>query len=38
MPGLSKEQARALIENALASLLDPRQDAESLERAGCAWT
>jgi ketosteroid isomerase-like protein len=32
MPGLSKEQARALIENALASLLDPRQDAESLDR------
>jgi ketosteroid isomerase-like protein len=32
MPELSKEQARALIENALASLLDPRQDAESLNR------
>jgi ketosteroid isomerase-like protein len=32
MPELSKEQARALIENALTSLLDPRQDAESLSR------
>ena len=32
MSRLSKEQARALIENALASLLDPRQDAESLSR------
>jgi ketosteroid isomerase-like protein len=32
MSGLSKEQARALIENAVASLLDPRQDAESLSR------
>jgi ketosteroid isomerase-like protein len=32
MAGLSKEAARALIESALASLLDPRQDAESLSR------
>jgi len=32
MAGLSKQQARALIESALASLLDPRQDAESLSR------
>jgi ketosteroid isomerase-like protein len=32
MSGLSKKQARRLIENALASLLDPRQDAESLSR------
>jgi len=32
MPGLSKDEGRALIENALASLLDPHQDAESLTR------
>ena len=32
MPELSQKQARALIENAIASLLDPLQDAESLCR------
>jgi len=32
MSGLSKEQARRLIEDAMASLLDPKQDAESLSR------
>ena len=32
MDQLSKAEARALIENALASLLDPHQDAESLGR------
>src|SRR5271168_2133816 len=32
MSGLSKEQARRLIEDAVASLLDPKQDAESLSR------
>lgn len=32
MPGLSKEQARALIENSIASLLDPQQDAAALDR------
>ena len=32
MPELSTEQARALIEGALASLLDPKQDADDLGR------
>jgi ketosteroid isomerase-like protein len=32
MSELSREQARTLIEAALASLLDPQQDAESLSR------
>ena len=32
MPELSKEEARALIEGALASLLDPRQDVGNLSR------
>ena len=32
MPQLSKEQARMLAEDILASLLDPRQAAESLDR------
>ncbi len=29
---LSKEQARVLVQNAVASLLDPQQDTESLSR------
>jgi hypothetical protein len=32
MSSLSKDEARALIEKAFASLLDPRQDAEDLRR------
>jgi len=32
MPMLSKDQARALIEGAVTSLLDPRQDAAALSR------
>jgi len=32
MPELSKDEARALIEGALASLLDPRQDVANLSR------
>jgi ketosteroid isomerase-like protein len=32
MSGLSKEQARRLIEDAVASLLDPNQDADGLSR------
>lgn len=32
MSNLSKDEARALIENALASLLDPQQRAEDLSR------
>jgi ketosteroid isomerase-like protein len=32
MPELSKEEARALIEGAITSLLDPRQDVANLSR------
>jgi len=32
VPTITKDQARTLIENAVASLLDPNQDAESLSR------
>ena len=32
MPELSKKEARTLIEGAVASLLDPKQNAESLSR------
>ena len=32
MQQLSKEEARALIESALVSLLDPHQDVERLDR------
>lgn len=32
MPELSKDPARALVEGALASLLDPQQDVDQLVR------